>query len=85
MHHYERRDSYEPQLNQLFKVELNDQASLKPALDLSCAATNLLANLKKNDLIEEQKVLNFKKEYRLFFIKAVENLRSIMAIGSTFV
>ena len=34
-------------LDQLFKVELNDQASLKPALDLGCAAINLLANLRK--------------------------------------
>ena len=67
MHHYERRDSYEPQLNQLFKVELNDQASFKPALNLGCAATNLLANLMKKDLVEEQIVLSFnkKKDYLL--------------------
>ena len=53
-------------LNQLFKVELNDQASLKPVLDFGCAATNLLANLRKKDLVEEQMVLNFNKECRLF-------------------
>ena len=70
---------------QLFKIELNDQASLKPALDLGCGATNLLANLRKKDLVEEQKVLNFNKECRVFVIKAVENLRSRMAIGTTFV
>ena len=85
MHHYERRDSYKPQLNQLFKVKLNDQASLKPALDLGCAATNLLANLRKKYLVEEQKVFFFNKECRLFVIKEVENHQSRMAIGSTFV
>ena len=58
------------------------KTSLKPALDLGCAA---LANLKKKHLVEEQKVLNFNKECRLFVIKAVENLQSRMAIRSTFV
>ena len=53
-------------LNQLFKVELNDQASLKPALDLGCAATNLLANLRKKDLVEEQKVLVSTKNVEYF-------------------
>ena len=69
----------------LFKVELNDQASLKSALDLGCAATNLLANLRKKDLVEEQKILIFNKECRLFVLQAVENIRSRMAIGSTIV
>ena len=61
------------------------KASLKPALDIGCAATNLLANLRKKDLVEEQKVLNFNKECGTFVIKVVRNLRSRMAIGSTFV
>ena len=54
-------------LPKLFKIELNDQAFLKPALDLGCAATNLLSNLRKKDLVEEQKILNFNKnvEYLL--------------------
>ena len=63
-------------LPKLFKIELNDQASLKPALDLGCAATNLLSNLRKKDLVEEQKILNFNKECRVFVTKAVESLRS---------
>ena len=72
-------------LPQLFKIEMNDKASQKPVLDLGCAATNLLAKLRKKDLVEEQKVLNFNNECRVFVIKAVENLRSRMAVGSTFI
>ena len=59
---------------QLFKIEFNNQASLKPALELGCAATNLLTKLREKDLVEEQKVLNFNNECRVFVIKAVENL-----------
>ena len=70
-------------LPKLFKIELNDQASLKPALDLGCAATNLLSILRKKDLVEEQKILNFNKECRIFVIKAVESLRSRTAIETT--
>ena len=72
-------------LPQLFKIEMNDKASLKPVLDLGCAATNLLMKLRKKDLVEEQKVLNFNNECRVFVIKAVENLQSRMAVGSTFI
>ena len=72
-------------LPQLFKIEMNDKASLKPVLDLGCAATNLLMKLRKKDLVEEQKVLNFNNECRVFVIKAVENLQRRMAVGSTFI
>ena len=72
-------------VSNLSKIKLNDQASLKPVLVLGCAATNLLSNLRKKDLVEEQKVLNFNKECRVFVIRAVENLRSRMAIGTKFV
>ena len=41
--------------------------------------------LRKKDLVEEQKVLNFNNECRVFVIKAVENLQSRMAVGSTFI
>ena len=68
-------------LYQLFKVELYDQSFLN--LDLGCTATNLLANFRKKDLVEEQKVLNFNKECRVLVIKAVENLGSRMPIGNT--
>ena len=41
--------------------------------------------LRKKDLVEEQKVLNFNNECRVFVIKAVENLQSRIAVGSTFI
>ena len=71
-------------LNQLFQVKLNDQASQKPAPE-TLVGLQTISKFEGKDQVEEQKVLNFNKECRVFVIKAVENLRSRMAIGSTFV
>ena len=61
-------------LHQLSKLDLNNRTSLKPVIELGCAATNFLANLRRKDLVDEQKVFNFNKDCRIFVVTAVENL-----------
>ena len=72
-------------LHQLSKLDLNNRTSLKPVVELGCAATNLLANLRRKDLVDEEKVFSFITDCRIFAVKAIESFPSSMYIGSTFV
>ena len=72
MHHCERQ------------AGLNSQTSLKPVVEFGCAATDLLASLRRKDLVDEGKVF-FNKDCRICAVNVVEYLQSKITIGSTFV
>ena len=48
-------------LHQLSKLGLNNGTSLKPVVEIGCAETNLLAKLRRKDLVDEENVFNFNK------------------------
>ena len=54
-------------LHQLSKLDLNNLASLKPVDDFGCGATNLLAKLRRKNLVDKEKVFDFNKDCRIFF------------------
>ena len=55
-------------LHQLSNLDLNNRTSLKPVVELGFAATNLLANLRRKDQVDEEKVFNFNKDCRIIVV-----------------